>query len=142
VLINDINKAPNPVVNKFNETVLGIFNVLSGNMLLKGNILSWNVYFDNPSVVDQEEWRRHAEKWREYIDVDHRSPEGDGTQSRYYDGTYLHIEVAYGILKLIKEVLIPHAQELNLDQKFLKDFADHTLNHMHDLTLAIDTPEQ
>ena len=56
-------------------------------MLKKGNILSWNVWFTAPELVDTEEWEDHAELWRQSIQADHGSPEGPGTDARYFDGT-------------------------------------------------------
>jgi len=94
------------VVNDFNELVMDIFNMASGNMLQSGNILTWNLWFTAPQLVDQEEWRTHAERWRHSIDADHGSPDvnpenpdadtdipdsdtkpNDGTAARYFDGT-------------------------------------------------------
>ena len=59
----------------------------AGNMLKEGNILTWNVWFTAPELVDQQEWEDHAEKWRLSLDSDHGSPEGPGTVPRYFDGT-------------------------------------------------------
>jgi hypothetical protein len=67
--------------------ILNLFNLASGNLLRSGNVLSWNVWFDTPALVNQQEWRDHAEKWRESIDADHGSPDGPGTAARYFDGT-------------------------------------------------------
>jgi hypothetical protein len=33
-------------------------------MLQPGNLLFWNVWFKARKLVDQEEWRTHAERWR------------------------------------------------------------------------------
>ncbi|HLI77085.1 MAG TPA: hypothetical protein VKV02_09075 [Acidobacteriaceae bacterium] len=86
--IGPIVTSNNSIVDDFNAMVMDIFNLSSGNILLQGNVLSWNVWFDAPSLVDQTEWKNHAEKWRLSIDTDHGSPDGDGTQPRYYGGTY------------------------------------------------------
>ena len=66
---------------------MDVFNLSSGNLLQSGNLLSWNVWFESPQLVDKTEWREHAEKWRESVDADHGSPDGDGTSPRYFDGT-------------------------------------------------------
>ena len=87
VEIGDIVPTGIDIVDKFNQLVLDIFNIASGNMLKNGNTLTWNVWFTAPELVDQEEWQNHAEKWRESIDADHGSPEGPGTDPRYFDGT-------------------------------------------------------
>jgi hypothetical protein len=87
VQMGSIIKTGSKVVDDFNELVLGIFNTASGNMLKSGNILTWNVWFTAPEYVDTEEWSTHAEKWRKSINADHGSPEGEGTDARYFDGT-------------------------------------------------------
>ena len=56
-------------------------------MLQKENVLSWNVWFTTPQLVDQDEWARHAWVLRESINADHGSPEGEGTSAKYFDGT-------------------------------------------------------
>ncbi|MCP4438280.1 MAG: hypothetical protein GY810_04985 [Aureispira sp.] len=87
VEIGPIRKRGIEKVDKFNQFIMDIFNVASGNMLKEGNILTWNVWFTAPELVDQQEWEDHAEKWRESINADHGSPEGPGTVARHYDGT-------------------------------------------------------
>jgi hypothetical protein len=87
VQIGPIEKTNHPIVDEFNQLILDIFNIASGNMLKNGNILTWNVWFTAPELVDQLEWAEHAEKWRKSIDADHGSPDGDGTIARHYDGT-------------------------------------------------------
>lgn len=74
-------------VDDFNRLVVDIFNMSSGNMLKAGNVLTWNVWFNQPALVDQEEWRDHAEKWRRSIDVNHTSPDRERTPARFHDGT-------------------------------------------------------
>lgn len=99
------------VVDRFNHLVLDAFNTAAGNMLQKGNVLTWNVWFTAPELVDQEEWENHAIKWRESIDVDNASPDGPGTVARYFDGTpfqplkKLLIDELPGIIAFIKERL-------------------------------------
>ena len=87
VEIGPIVPTPYEEVNRFNQTVLDLFNIASGNMLKEGGILTWNVWFTAPDLVDQKEWTEHAKKWRESIDADHGSPDGPGTDPRFYDGT-------------------------------------------------------
>jgi hypothetical protein len=48
--------------------------------------LSWNVWFDAPSHVDETEWTKHAEYWRKSLDTGHGYPDGPPTQARYFDG--------------------------------------------------------
>ncbi|WOT06473.1 hypothetical protein [Shewanella youngdeokensis] len=76
-----------PVVDGFNKFILDIFNLGSGNMLQNGNVLTWNVWFTQPQLVDKEEWRTHAQRWRDSIDADHGSPDGPGTSAKYFDGS-------------------------------------------------------
>jgi hypothetical protein len=87
VEIGPIEKSGHEVVDDFNQLVMDVFNLASGNLLLPGNLLSWNVWFTAPELVDKQEWRDHAEKWRKSIDADHGSPDGPGTAARYFDGT-------------------------------------------------------
>ena len=87
VAIGTINKTDSKKVDSFNQLVMDAFNVASGNLLAPGNILTWNVWFDEPALVDQTEWREHAEKWRESIDADHGAPTGAGRPPSYFNGT-------------------------------------------------------
>lgn len=87
VEIGPIQKTYDTVVDGFNALVMKVFNVGSGNMLQPGNVLSWNVWFTEPELVNQNEWRTHAERWRKSIDEHHGSPHGPGTIARYFDGT-------------------------------------------------------
>ncbi len=139
VQINNIKSTGNEIVDQFNEIVLGIFNILAGNMLKNESVLSWNVWFDEPSVVDREEWRQHAIRWRESIDVDHRSPEGDGTRARYFNGEYLEIntwEVLVELYKLIHKVLLPNASALGLPRDYLQDLGTRVLTELSVLDAA------
>jgi hypothetical protein len=76
-----------PVVDAFNDLMMKVFNLGSGNMLQRGNVLTWNVWFTEPELVNTEEWRTHAQRWRDSIDADHGSPDGPGTEAKYFDGT-------------------------------------------------------
>jgi hypothetical protein len=87
VEIGPIKPTGDTVVDDFNALVMDVFNLASGSLLSPGNILTWNVWVVEPALVDQNEWREHAEKWRESIDADHGSPDGPGTAPRYFDGT-------------------------------------------------------
>ena len=111
VQIGPIVKTNYDAVDRFNERVLEIFNMASGNMLKEQNVLSWNVWFTAPEYVDTEEWRTHAERWRESIDADHGSPEGsESSPVRFVDGTTFvptesKLEELEDLLALVKEVL-------------------------------------
>jgi hypothetical protein len=87
VEIGPIKQHSSDTVNIFNALVMKAFNFASGNMLQAGNVLTWNVWFTAPEYVDQEEWRTHAERWRESIEADHGSPGGEGTPAKYFDGS-------------------------------------------------------
>ena len=58
-----------------------------GNKLKNENILTWNVWFTAPELVNQQEQEEHAEKWRTFIDAYHGTPGGPGTEARHFDGT-------------------------------------------------------
>ena len=92
VQIGPIAKTNVAMVDDFNDMVMTAFNIASGNMLAPGNLLTWNVWFTEPELVDQEEWRLHAQTWRDSIDADHGSPDGDGSPARYFDGTPFSVE--------------------------------------------------
>jgi hypothetical protein len=105
VQIDQIIPTNDPLVDKFNTIVLQLFNLGSGNMLLQDTVLSWNVWFDSPELVDQKEWADHAELWRKSIDAHHGSPEGEGTQARFFDGTYFKPTLSEGEIKAAVEKL-------------------------------------
>ena len=88
VAIGQIKTTGSEIVDSFNQLVMDGFNLASGNLLTPTNVLTWNVWFEEPALVDQKEWQEHAEKWRDSIDADHGAPTGDGTLPRYFDGTY------------------------------------------------------
>lgn len=87
VEIGAIEPTHHTAVDDFNRLFLDIFNMGSGNMLKAGNVLTWNVWFNDPELVDQEEWRDHAEKWRKSIDVDHTSPDRQRSPAYFHDRT-------------------------------------------------------
>jgi hypothetical protein len=89
VEVGDVEPTHIAAVDDFNRLILDIVNMASGNMLLHGNVLTWNVWLDRPAVVDQVEWRQHAETWRRSIDVDHTSPDRFRSPARFQDGTVL-----------------------------------------------------
>lgn len=74
------------IANNFNRHLVEIFNIASGNMLAPGNVLSWNVWFEEPTVVDRDEWQNHAEVWRDSLAVSHLFPEGPETKQHFYNG--------------------------------------------------------
>ena len=87
VQIGPIKKTGDLMVDEFNELVMKTFNMASGNMLKLDNLLTWNVWFSTPELVDTKEWSTHAERWRKSIDANHGSPDGPGTNTRYFDGS-------------------------------------------------------
>jgi len=86
VQIGDIKTTGDAAVDDFNTLVMDLFNTASGNMLQSGNLLTWNVWFASPELVDRDEWQNHADKWRKSIDAEHGSPDGPGTSPRHFDG--------------------------------------------------------
>jgi hypothetical protein len=107
VQIGPIKPTNYQAVDKFNQSVLDIFNMPSGNMLQLGNVLTWNVWFTAPELVDTEEWSTHAERWRNSIDADHGP---DASPAKLADGSLFKPavsemdELAY-LLKLVYEVV-------------------------------------
>ncbi|WP_243076047.1 hypothetical protein [Microbacterium sp. SS28] len=95
VEIGDIATTGDEVADDFNALVMDLFNAYAGNLLTPGNTLTWNVWFDEPQLVNRYEWATHAERWRKSIDADHGSPDGPGTSARYFDGApYRPLEAA------------------------------------------------
>jgi hypothetical protein len=116
VEIGPIKKTNIGLVDEFNQLIMDFFNLGSGNMLQAGNLLSWNVWFREPGLVDKEEWRAHAERWRESIDEEHRSPDGEGTNPKYFDGTEFN-PVAQLIEEKIHEIISWILEHLPLVEK-------------------------
>ena len=69
--IGVIEPTHHTVVDEFSRLVLDIFNMSSGNMLLAGNVLTWNVWF-NQSRARRPGRVAHAR--REVAQVDRRRP--------------------------------------------------------------------
>ena len=86
VKIGNIDSTGNSNADEFNSWVMDLFNVGSGNLLLAGNVLTWNLWAGSPELVDQEEWQNHAQYWRYSIDVNHRPPNGEGTSIADFAG--------------------------------------------------------
>ncbi|WP_034057936.1 hypothetical protein [Lacinutrix jangbogonensis] len=111
VEIGDIDASQHDLVTEFNELIMKAFNAGSGNMLQKGNILAWNVWFDAPTKANTKEWTNHAVVWRKSIDVDHCSPDGNGSIARFANGKpfsatkELEEEILADIIKFIKKHL-------------------------------------
>ncbi|MEJ0076889.1 MAG: hypothetical protein WDO17_15855 [Alphaproteobacteria bacterium] len=92
VMIGTIIPTGNSIVDGFNQLVMDAFNVASGNLLTPYNTLTWNVWVEEPTLVDPVEWADHAEKWRKSID-EGGQPGGGSTPPRYFDGTpFLAVE--------------------------------------------------
>jgi len=88
VEIGDVIPTHHPTVDTFNQKIIDVFNIGSGNMLQAGNVLSWNLWFTPPQLVSEALWRSHAERWRKSIDAEHGSPTGSvSSPARYENGT-------------------------------------------------------
>lgn len=85
VQIGDIVKTGSWIVDGFNSMILELINIVTLNKLKKDGILSWNVWFGAPEVVDKEEWANHAEYWRNSIQHG-EYPGGKDSQMRDVDG--------------------------------------------------------
>jgi hypothetical protein len=94
VKIGAIDLTGDANVDYFNSWVMTIFNLASGNLLLKDNILTWNLWAGSPELVNQAEWQNHAVYWRDSIDVHHRPPVGEGTGITDIKGTQFDGEAA------------------------------------------------
>lgn len=104
VEIGDVVSTNNEIADYFNRLVMDIFNLASGNLLQSQNVLSWNVWALAPETVYTEEWQMHANYWRFSLDVNHRSPEGNGRNPQYFDGTPFNPVVA-AICEKLQELM-------------------------------------
>ena len=107
VQIGPIKPTGFPAVDSFNQNVLDLFNRASGNMLQLNNVLTWNVWFTEPQLVNTEEWRTHAERWRESIDADHGP---NSSPARLRDGSLFQPTLSYEdelryLFELLKDVV-------------------------------------
>jgi hypothetical protein len=95
VTIGDVMSRNHETVDIFNQNVVDLFNQASGNMLGKGNTLTWNLWLTAPEIVSTEQWKLHADRWRHSIDVDHgKSPSGSiQTPPRYANGEYFEAPI-------------------------------------------------
>lgn len=105
VEIGGIKPTSSELVDGFNQLLMNVFNAASGHMLAQGNVLAWNIWFRCPELVNQQEWKHHAEYWRHSIDVKHTAPTGSGTDPRFYDGSPFTVKDALiedAVMELIK----------------------------------------
>jgi hypothetical protein len=98
--IGEIVKTGDDFVDTFNQLVMNLFNLGSGNLLQPKSILAWNVWVDAPTKANYYEWVKHSQFWRTSIDVDHCSPDGNSSKVRYANGEVFSVEE-----ELIKEAL-------------------------------------
>lgn len=110
VEIGPVRKLDIEKVDRFNQMIMDVFNAGSGNMLKDGNVLTWNVWFIAPQLVDTTEWQNHADKWRASIDADHGSPLGPGTDPRYFNGD--PFKPLKSLAEELEEKVIAFAEEL------------------------------
>lgn len=115
VEIGPIHKTGVAKIDAFNQLVINIFNLAAGNVFKETGVLSWNVWFQEPELVDEDEWRGHADYWRQSLMVNHTSPGGiEGSDQTYFDGTL------FEPLKAARK-----EKELELIMDFLEKHADH-----------------
>ena len=112
VQIGPLRPTGNDAADRFNQKVLDIFNIGSGNMLVLNNVLTWDVWFTAPEFVDTQEWATHAARWRKAIQADH-GPQS--SPARYADGT--EFSVVDNIEKEIKGDLEDELKKLLDDLK-------------------------
>jgi hypothetical protein len=111
VEIGEIVKSGDVHVDDFNQLLLDLLNIQTGNMLLKGNTLCWNIWVAAPTCVDVEEWRNHAENWRESISQDEQSELAGIGDLRYRNGDAYHDDDTKRELALAVEKLRNHGKE-------------------------------
>jgi hypothetical protein len=86
VEIGTVITSGNELVDWFNQLIIDVFNLASGNLLQNQNVLSWNVWALAPEEVYPPDWQIHADYWRFSLDVNHRSPEGNGRDPKDFEG--------------------------------------------------------
>ena len=125
------------LVDEFNTSILKIFNIVSGNILTEGQKVAWNIWFNEPEVVDQAEWKEHAEKWLHSICVEHEYPDGDGGEMTHFDGKpFEPLEGTATKMKILKDFLNANSDLVKAHEKpgilsFLKDHLfDKKTTHM------------
>jgi hypothetical protein len=128
VEIGEIKTQNSKMIDDFNQMVIDIFNFGSGNIFRKKSTLTWNVWFEEPKLVNQTEWKLHAEYWRESLDVHHTSPDGDdGSNQTYFDGRLFNPLTKAAIqekeAELIMSFLKKHGHPSHLDEfhKYLNE---------------------
>lgn len=62
----------------------------------------WNLRAGSPELVNQDEWKHHAEYWRHSIDVNHRPPEGVGTNITDINGNPFETDQLYLDFKVLE----------------------------------------
>jgi hypothetical protein len=101
------------LVDDFNALIIELFNSVSGNIFAQGQKVAWNVWANEPEIVDTEEWKEHADRWYHSIKVDHKYPEGDPGVPLYFDGRPFEPELDLeDTLKLVKEYVEENEDEL------------------------------
>ena len=101
------------LVDDFNALIIELFNSVSGNIFAQGQKVAWNVWANEPELVNTEEWKEHAGKWYQSIKVDHKYPEGDPGVPLYFDGRPFEPELDLeDTLKLVKEYVEENEDEL------------------------------
>merc|ERR1712050_166619 len=104
-----IKNKESPLADRFDTFLLDIFNIVGGGILLPGQRVSWNVWPLPPEGVDEEEWRGHAQLWKDSMNIKHEYPDGKSINERevtYYDGSdYVVNKDIPAIITIVKEFL-------------------------------------
>lgn len=114
------------IVDDFNTLVINAFNLASGNILVTGQQVAWNVWANEPEDVDTEEWKAHAEKWFHSITVDHTYPTGKySDKPSYFDGSEFKPlgdgDAIVSVMDELKEFVGKHAETIKNEAERLKD---------------------
>jgi len=102
------------MVDDFNAMIIELFNSASGNILMKGQKVAWNVWANEPELVDTEEWTEHAKKWKDSIKVEHTYLTGEPpAHPQYFDGREFKPELDLeDTLNLVKEYVEENRAEI------------------------------
>ncbi|NET45000.1 hypothetical protein [Okeania sp. SIO2B3] len=123
VEIGEVVTHNHPIVDAFNQKIIDIFNFGSGNMLLAGNVLTWNLWFTAPKLVNTVMWRTHAERWRRSIEADHGRHQS--SEKEYADGSEFKVlDLLEGKKKKMSKKKMMKKMEEMKEMKRMKEIKD------------------
>ena len=62
--VGEVKKTGNNNIDMFNNIIVDIINLGTGNRGSKGNLLRWDFYLTKPELVNKQEYMDHVEKFK------------------------------------------------------------------------------